>query len=173
MFQNRLKRCLVPVVLLCCLAAPATVAAQEVELPDTPEGMWRDLIHNIRIAQTPLAQVLSELILDDPAITPKDLYLLSQGESGSTVTLMRGRKLPALKDNLEKLLAKIDSSDLPEAYDPADHQPYVDRRMAALSEAQRARISQLWKEKVRIDPDMPNRGKSFVRILQYVAENEQ
>lgn len=74
---------------------------------------------------------------------------------------------------LAKLLAKIDSSDLPEAYHPADHQPYVDRRLAALSEAQRARISQLWKEKVRVDPDMPNRGKSFVRILQYVAENEQ
>ena len=81
------------------------------------------------------------------------------------------RHLPS--SPLAKLLAKIDAAEVPEAYDPADHQPYVDRRLAALSEAQRARISQLWKEKVRIDPDMPNRGKSFVRILQYVAENEQ
>ncbi len=70
------------------------------------------------------------------------------------------------------LLARIDASDLPEEYEPANHQEYVDRRMAELSEGQRGTIGRLWKEKEKIDPDMPNRGYSFVRILTYVAEGE-
>ncbi|MHC4177730.1 MAG: 3-keto-disaccharide hydrolase [Planctomycetota bacterium] len=70
-----------------------------------------------------------------------------------------------------KLLARIDDNDLPEGYSPAKHQQYVDRRIAELNEEQRIRIGQLWKEKQEIDPDMPNRGASFVKILQYVAEN--
>jgi hypothetical protein len=41
--------------------------------------------------------------------------------------------------------------------------------MAGLSDAQRSGIGQLWEEKQRIDPDMPNRGASFVKILEYVA----
>ena len=44
--------------------------------------------------------------------------------------------------------------------------------MAKLSPEQVARISQLWKEKQKIDPDMPNRGFSFVKILAYVADEE-
>jgi len=43
--------------------------------------------------------------------------------------------------------------------------------MAALSPEQRARIGQLWREKQRINPEMPNRGASFVKILEYVAAN--
>ncbi len=70
-----------------------------------------------------------------------------------------------------RLLSRIDANALPQGYDPARHQEYVDRRMAGLSETQRARIGQLWKEKQRIDPHMPNRGASFVRILEYVANN--
>ena len=42
--------------------------------------------------------------------------------------------------------------------------------MATLKPGQRVRVGQLWKEKRRLDPDMPNRGASFVRILTYVAE---
>jgi hypothetical protein len=29
----------------------------------------------------------------------------------------------------------------------------------------------LWREKQKRDPDMPNRGVAFVKILEYVAEN--
>jgi arylsulfatase A len=72
-----------------------------------------------------------------------------------------------------ELLARIDDNDLPDGYDPARHQDYVDRRMAKLAEGQRARIGQLWKEKERIDPDMPNRGVSFVKILAFVAGGEK
>jgi hypothetical protein len=71
-----------------------------------------------------------------------------------------------------ELLAQIDASDLPKGYEPTEHQQYVDQRMEALSDQQRGRISQIWKEKQRIDPDMPNRGFSFVKILVYVARGE-
>ncbi len=73
---------------------------------------------------------------------------------------------------LAHLLARIDKNDLPEGYEPAKHQEYVDRRMAELKEEQRARIGQLWKLKEKLDPDMPNRGFSFVRILAYVADGK-
>ena len=72
-----------------------------------------------------------------------------------------------------ELLARVDHNNLPDGYVPAKHQEYVDRRIAGLSGAQRARIGQLWKEKQRLDPNMPNRGKSFVRIMEYVAGHER
>jgi hypothetical protein len=73
--------------------------------------------------------------------------------------------------SVAELLARIDENDLPDAYVPQRHQDYVDRRMSELSETQRARIGQLWRDRERVDPDMPNRGFSFVKILEYVAEN--
>jgi len=69
-----------------------------------------------------------------------------------------------------KLLSRIEASDLPQGYDPRTHQDYVDRRMAGLSEEQRARIGELWQAKQRLHPHMPNRGASFIKILEYVAE---
>ena len=68
-----------------------------------------------------------------------------------------------------KLLARIDKNDLPEGYHGSRHQAYVDRVMAGLKPEQRQRVGQLWKEKRRLDPDMPNPGASFVRILTHVA----
>jgi len=76
------------------------------------------------------------------------------------------------ESSLEELLAQIDKNDLPEDYQPATHQDYVDRRIAKLSNQQMARLGKLWKEKQRLDPGMPNRGNSFVRILEYVAEGK-
>ena len=72
-----------------------------------------------------------------------------------------------------KLLARIDKNPLPKAYDGRRHQSYVDRVMAGLKPEQRARVGQLWKEKRRLDPDMPNPGASFVKILEYVAGGEK
>jgi arylsulfatase A len=68
-----------------------------------------------------------------------------------------------------KLLARIDKNPLPKGYHGSRHQPYVDKVMAGLKPEQRARVGQLWKEKRRLDPDMPNPGASFVRILSHVA----
>jgi len=73
-----------------------------------------------------------------------------------------------------KLLARIDRNGLPKGYGSGkQHQIYVDRRMSGLSPQQRNRIGRLWAEKRKADPDMPNAGQSFVRILEYVAENEK
>ena len=67
------------------------------------------------------------------------------------------------------LLARIDKNNLPEGYQGSLHQSYVDRVMAGLQPEQRARVGRLWKQKRRLDPDMPNPGASFVRILTHVA----
>lgn len=76
-----------------------------------------------------------------------------------------------------------DREELPTAYNPGAgrtkeeraklHQDYVDRRMAGLTSGQKARIKKLWDEKQKNDPNMPNRGASFVRIMEYVAEHEK
>ena len=81
------------------------------------------------------------------------------------------RKL--LNSPYAELLTRIDRNELPEGYHFSTHQEYVNGRMAGLSESQRARIGQLWKEKERVDPGMANRGASFVKILEYVAESEK
>ncbi|MCH1506707.1 MAG: hypothetical protein L7V86_24230 [Verrucomicrobiales bacterium] len=73
-------------------------------------------------------------------------------------------------NGLEKLLAEIDTYKLPQAYNPSNHQPYVDKRMEGMTTKQRARLGHLWKEKQRLDPKMPNRGRSFIRILEFTAK---
>ncbi|MEM7384819.1 MAG: hypothetical protein AAF514_07720 [Verrucomicrobiota bacterium] len=68
------------------------------------------------------------------------------------------------------MLAEIDTHKLPQAYDPNNHQPYVNEGMEGMTTKQRARLGRLWKEKQRLDPDMPNRGRLFVRILEFSAK---
>ena len=75
----------------------------------------------------------------------------------------------APESDTAKLLARIDKIPLPKGYQGSRHQPYVDKVMAGLKPEQRQRVGQLWKEKRRLDPEMPNRGASFVKILNYVA----
>ena len=80
------------------------------------------------------------------------------------------RPAPGASDtDTAKLLARIGKNPLPKGYDGNNHQPYVDRVMAGLKPEQRSRVGQLWKEKRRLDPDMPNPGASFVKILPHVA----
>ena len=86
---------------------------------------------------------------------------------------MEGKVTPRSGERSYELLARIDAQDLPEGYAPAKHQDYVDRRIAELTNEQRGRLHQLWQEKQRIDPNMPNRGASFVKIMTYVANGEK
>jgi hypothetical protein len=73
-----------------------------------------------------------------------------------------------------ELLAKIDTNELPKGYQGGkDHQKYVDERMAKLSPNQRARVVQLFNEKRRMVPNLPNAGHSFVKILEYIHHNEK
>ena len=80
------------------------------------------------------------------------------------------------------MLRKIGQTELPKGYNPGAgrnreeshklHQDYVDQRMASMSDQQRGRVGQLWKEQQAVDPNMSNRGAFFVRIMEHVAENE-
>ena len=71
------------------------------------------------------------------------------------------RPATGVPDNdIAKLLARIDKNPVPKGYHGSRHQAYVDKVMAGLKPEQRARAGQLWKEKRRLDPDMPNPGAS-------------
>ena len=73
------------------------------------------------------------------------------------------------KETLEQLLVRLNAHELPAAYKVAVHQDYVDRRIAEMKPAQRPLVGALWKEQLRLHPQMKNRGHSFIRILEYVA----
>ncbi len=99
-------------------------------------------------------------------ITPEELAAAKKSQGNAPQPAAVGTSSSKTAD----LLARIDKNPLPDGYQGSRHQPYVDRIMAGLKPEQRARVGQLWKEKRRLDPDMPNPGASFVRILTHVAE---
>ena len=104
-----------------------------------------------------------------PDETASDASPLSRSHRRQTVG--RG-PTPRSGDRSYELLKQIDATQLPDGYEPATHQDFVDRCLAELRPEQRARIGRLWQEKQKIDPDMPNRGSSFVKIMMYVAEGK-
>ncbi len=68
-----------------------------------------------------------------------------------------------------KLFAKIEATSLPKGYHGSTHQQYVDKRMAGMTEQQRGRLGQLWKDKRRLEPKMENVGAAFIQILEFAA----
>ncbi len=90
----------------------------------------------------------------------------------SKLTYEQSRKVNYTGPNA-KLLLKIDQTKLPQAYLNGKHQPYVDARMRKLTDKQKYRIHILWQEKRKADPNMPNAGRHFTRIMEYVAKNEK
>ncbi len=90
----------------------------------------------------------------------------------SKLTYEQPRKVNYTGPNA-KLLLKIDKTKLPQAYLNGKHQPYVDARMRKLTDKQKHRIHILWQEKRKADPAMPNAGRHFTRIMEYVAKNEK
>ena len=78
-------------------------------------------------------------------------------------------------------LNRIAQTELPEGYNPGAgrnseeshnlHQGYVNRRMGGMSDRQRSLVSHMWKQQQAVNPGMPNRGASFVKIMEHVAEN--
>jgi len=95
--------------------------------------------------------------------------VLKELQEGATIKTRPGKS----DADTAQLLAQIDKQELPEGYQGKRHQAYVDRVMASLKPEQRARVGQLWKEKRRLQPQMENAGRSFVRILEYVARGEK
>lgn len=100
------------------------------------------------------------------------LKLVGKSYAGAHFTF---NEIPEIYKNTPngKVLASIDRTDLPDAYIPQQHQKYVDRRLAGLTEQQRNRIGTLWAEKRRVDRYIDNAGMSFVKIMEYVAAGEK
>ncbi len=80
------------------------------------------------------------------------------------------------------LLNRISQIKLPEGYRPGDgrnaeeshrlHQNFVQQRMAQMSAVQKGQVGQLWQQQVAVNPQMPNRGAAFVRILEHVSRSK-
>ena len=47
----------------------------------------------------------------------------------------------------------------------------MDATYKILTDKQKHRIHILWQEKRKADPEMPNAGQQFVRIMDYVKQN--
>lgn len=81
------------------------------------------------------------------------------------------------------MLKQIDQRELPKGYNPGAgrnreeahklHQTYVDSRLGGMSERQRGLVGQMWQQQRTVNPNMSNRGASFVRVMEHVAENEK
>lgn len=93
----------------------------------------------------------------------------------------KGRPQPKVNNaKLGKLFAAIEATKLPEGYKPWEgknsgdygriHQAYVDKRMAGLSKDQRSRVGQLWNQRRKLG-NMKNAGASFVKVMEWVANN--
>ncbi len=145
--------------------------------------------------------VLATNVLDDAinasaALAGNQLFLRGQrflyclSESPASLTERRFTPLPRTgsqpKSNTagpNKLFAQIEDTQLPQGYTPwlgkgpgdygRIHQAYVDKRMAGLNDKQRGRIGQLWKQRRELQPQMKNAGASFVKIMEWVANNEK
>jgi hypothetical protein len=119
--------------------------------------------------QKHVPQTIAGKLYKDCPIEFRNIFIkvISQTESSELGELRESN------GELAKLLARIDAGKLPEGYVPAKHQEYVDRCWPELSPEQSARVNQLWKEKQASDPNMPNRGFSFAKILAYVAGGEK
>lgn len=80
-----------------------------------------------------------------------------------------------------EMLRKIETTQLPDGYNPGAgknaeeahrlHQTFVDNRMAGMSARQRGMVGHLWKQQQAVNPGMRNRGASFVRIMEHVANH--
>ena len=110
--------------------------------------------------------IYASVMADAPEwLTPEELAAAKKPPRNATERPDSGTSGSKTAD----LLARIDKNPLPKGYHGSRHQAYVDRVMDALKPEQRARVGQLWKEKRRLDPNMPNRGASFIKILTHVA----
>lgn len=118
-----------------------------------------------------LLELYQDVMSDAPGL---DAYRSPYLPPAGTKPAPSNTSKPAPKDtDLDKLLKKIEATDLPKGYHGSTHQAYVDQRMAGLTPQQRQRIGRLWKEKRRLHPNMKNVGGSFVKIMELVAAGKK
>jgi len=158
-----------------CSPARATLLTGRHDIRTGVYTVIQDHIHNMHLRKDEVTNRLKKQVL---AINASVLKEASDWGPYESLSLVSAKQKPnpetSLKDaDLEKLLTRIEATDLPTGYNAATHQTYVDNRFAALTPEQRGRIGTLWKEKRRVHPNMSNAGMSFVKILEYVATGEK
>ncbi|MBG88717.1 MAG: arylsulfatase [Verrucomicrobiales bacterium] len=121
--------------------------------------------------QEKLLELYQDVMSDAPGLADyRSPYVPSPAQRTGTKPAQGNTSKPAPKDvDLDKLLKRIEATDLPKGYQGSTHQAYVDQRMTGLTPQQRQRIGRLWKEKRRLHPKMKNVGGSFVKIMEFVA----
>ena len=72
----------------------------------------------------------------------------------------------------EKLFARIDVNPLPDAYKKMPHQKWVDSRLAAFPKHKRSLAGSLWNEFRQTHPDRKNDGQFYVKIIDYIINND-
>ncbi|MFT4691935.1 MAG: outer membrane protein assembly factor BamB family protein [Verrucomicrobiia bacterium] len=101
---------------------------------------------------------------------PKPIAL--EGVDITKLPKLTAKPVQSMKGPNAALLARIDAGPMPKDYPGgAGHQPWVEDWMKKFSEEQRGQLGKLWAEKRRTDPDMPNQGMSFIKILRHVRES--
>ena len=118
-----------------------------------------------------LLELYQDVLSDAPGLSAyRTPYVPPPAQPAGTKPAQANTSKPAPKDaDLDKLLKKIEATDLPKGYHGSTHQAYVDQRMTKLTPQQRQRIGRLWKDKRRLHPNMKNVGGSFVKIMEFVA----
>ncbi|MEE2934462.1 MAG: carboxypeptidase regulatory-like domain-containing protein [Planctomycetota bacterium] len=72
----------------------------------------------------------------------------------------------------EALYAKIDARPLPDAYKKMPHQKWVDSKLAASPKHKRNLAGSLWNEFRQMHPDRRNDAQFYVKIIDYVSNND-
>ncbi len=101
-------------------------------------------------------------------LTPIELSPEEQGILSEVKQAEQAKKLG-------ELFVKIEARELPKDYPGGGpkHQPYVDRVLASLPEDQRGRVGQLFKQRRKLDVPMGNPGNVFIKILDFVVEENK
>ncbi len=151
---------------------------REIEF-DEEGNVWTSTSGPARHMETACGHVIKLELLDDAQVGGAKIKPIVLTDD------QRGVKPPGPHDNtpIGQLLAKIEATPLPAAYQPGKgknpgdhariHQAYVDKRMGEIAPQLRGRVSQLWEQKRKIHPDMENAGASFVKIMEFVARGEK
>jgi hypothetical protein len=172
---------------------------REIEF-DEEGNAWTSTSGPSRHMERALGQVIKIEILEDEGggvklarvkLTDDQLGTLTAenkpaplGKRKFTPLPKKGRPQPKARGNtkLNGLFARIEASKLPGGYKPWEgkkpgdydriHQAYVDKRMAGLSKEQRSRVGQLWNQRRKLG-NMKNAGASFVKVMEWVANNKK
>ena len=113
MSRNVIGLTLLCVLLLLCVAGPSLAQDAGPAKQRTNEELWADLLHYIRIGEVDLATSFSGkllILIETGELEDRDVYKFCQNPKykGSEVTLVKGKNLKGLSNNMSALLRAIE-----------------------------------------------------------------